>query len=128
MKQIDENVKKNNNNFKKCNTNRNNLTLSVSDNEINKLKLKILTQQKTISNTKNSIEKMNTSINKVNELIQSTNLNNSSLDTNKITNALAECKSVVQNLSKGLNTEANKTITNINPKTPIFKKIKKIKY
>ena len=113
MKQIDENVKKNNNNFKKCNTNRNNLTLTVSDNEINKLKLKILTQQKTISNTKNSIEKMNTSINKVNELIQSTNLNNSSLDRNKITNALAECKSVIQNLSKGLNTETVKTKINL---------------
>ena len=116
MKQIDENVKKNNinnNNFKKCNTNRNNLTLNISENEINKLKLKIVTQQKTITNTKNSIEKMNTSINKVNELIQSTNFNKNNFDTNKITNALAECKNVVQNLSKGLNTEPGKTRMNL---------------
>ena len=110
MKQIDENVKKgnlinNNNNLKKCNTNRNNLT--ISDNEINKLKLKVITQQKTISNTKNSIDKINTSFNKVNELIKSSNFNNSSIDANKIANALDECKNVVQNLSKGLNIEIN---------------------
>ena len=111
MKQIDENVKKSNlinnnsNNFKKCNTNRNNLT--ISDNEINKLKLKVITQQKTISNTKNSLDKINTSFNKVNELLQSTNFNNSSIDASKITNALAECKNVVQNISKGLNMETN---------------------
>ena len=67
----------------------------------------MITQQKTISNTKNSIDKINTSFNKVNELLKSTNFNNSSIDANKITNALAECKNVVQNLSKGLNIEIN---------------------
>ena len=126
LKQIDDNIKNVHpvgGNLKKCNTNRNNLTISVSDNEINKLKLKIVTQQKTISNTKTNIEKMNTSINKVNELLKSTNFNTNKDDANKITNALNECKTAVSNISKGLNTEANKTITNINPKTPIFKKI-----
>ena len=115
MKQIDENVKKININNKKINSNRNNsMTMSVSDNEINKLKLKLITQQKTISNTKSNIEKMNTSINKVNELIKSTNFKNIEFDPNKITNALAECKTVVQNMSKGLNNEVNKTKININ--------------
>ena len=126
LKQIDDNIKNVHpvgGNLKKCNTNRNNLTISVSDNEINKLKLKIVTQQKTISNTKTNIEKMNTSINRVNELLKSTNFNTNKDDANKITNALNECKTAVSNISKGLNTEANKTITNINPKTPIFKKI-----
>ena len=122
MKQIDENVKKvniNSNTLKKCNTNRNNLSISVTDNEINKLKLKIITQQKTISNTKSNIEKMNTSINKVNELLKSYNVNSNKDDTNKITNALAECKTVVANISKGLNTETNKT----NNKSINFKKL-----
>ena len=115
VKQIDDNVKKININNKRFNMNRNNtnnmnnMTISVSDNEINKLKLRIITQQKTISNTKSNIEKMNTSINKVNDLIKSTNFNNNKIDTNKLTNALAECKNVVQNISKGLNTETNKS-------------------
>ena len=110
MKQIDENVKKINiNENKKFNTTRNNLTISVPDNEINKLKLRVITQQKTISNTKNNLEKMNTSINKVNELIKSVSFNNNKVDANKISSALNECKTVVQNLSRGLNTEANKT-------------------
>ena len=115
MKQIDENVKKININNKKINSSRNNsMTMSVSDNEINKLKLRLITQQKTILNTKSNIEKMNTSLNKVNELIKSTNFKKTEFDPNKITNALAECKTVVQNMSKGLNNEVNKTKININ--------------
>ena len=76
----------------------------------------MITQQKTISNTKISIDKINTSFNKVNELIKSSNFNNSSIDANKITNALAECKNVVQNLSKGLNIEINNNNKNKNKK------------
>ena len=115
MKQIDENVKKINlKNRSRYNTTRNNMTLNVTDNEINKLKLKIITQQKTISDTRNNIEKMNSSINKVNELIKTTNFNTNNIDTNKITNALNECKNAVQNMSKGLNTEIQKTNIKMN--------------
>ena len=103
MKQIDENVKKNNLVNKQF-TSRN------SDNEINKLKMKFIT------NTRTNMEKMSTSINKVNELIKSTNFNTNKLDTNIITNALEECQNYVQNMSKGLifETNYNKNNNNIN--------------
>ena len=100
MKQIDENIKKNNLSNKQI-IGRN------SYNEINNLKLKLINQQKTLSNTKSNIDKMSTSFNKVNELIKSTNFTDNKIDTNKITNALAECQNYVQNMSKGLNVEMN---------------------
>jgi len=105
MKQIDENVKKSNFTSKPY-TSRNNMASSVSYNEYNTLKLKLINQQKTINNTKNNMEKMTTSINKFNELLKSTNLNNNNkLYENKITNMMAECQSAVQNVNKGLNIE-----------------------
>ena len=105
MKQIDENVKKSNFTSKPY-TSRNNMASSVSYNEYNTLKLKLINQQKTINNTKNNMEKMTTSINKFNELLKSTNLNNNNkLYENKITNIMAECQSAVQNVNKGLNIE-----------------------
>ena len=109
-KQIDENIKKVNINTK-SNTNRNNMTINATDNEVNKLKLKILNQQRTISNTRSNIEKVNSSIDKVNDLIKSTNFNTNQVDSSKITDTLNECKNIVQKLSKGLNTEGNKIIT-----------------
>ena len=107
MKQIDENIKKNTL-MSKQSISRN------SDSEINKLKLKLITQQKTITNTKTNMDKMNTSINKVNELLKSTNFKTNQCDTNKITDALKECQSYVQNMSKGLNEEMNNNKTNYN--------------
>ena len=105
MKQIDENVKKSNFTSKPY-TSRNNMASSVSYNEYNTLKLKLINQQKTINNTKNNMEKMTTSINKFNELLKSTNLNNNNkLYENKITNMMVECQSAVQNVNKGLNIE-----------------------
>ena len=83
-----------------------------SYNEINNLKLKLINQQKTLSNTKSNIDKMSTSFNKVNELIKSTNFTDNKIDTNKITNALAECQNYVQNMSKGLNVEMNNNKNN----------------
>ena len=83
-----------------------------SYNEINNLKLKLINQQKTLSNTKSNIDKMSTSFNKVNELIKSTNFTDNKIDTNKITNALAECQNYVQNMSKGLNVEVNNNKNN----------------
>ena len=100
MKQIDENVKKNNIGNKQS-ISRN------SDNEIKNLRMKLITQQKTITNTKTNLEKMSTSINKVNELLKSTNFNSNNYDAVKITNALEECQNFVQNMSKGLNVEIN---------------------
>ena len=100
MKQIDENVKKNNIGNKQS-ISRN------SDNEIKNLRMKLITQQKTITNTKTNMEKMSTSINKVNELLKSTNFNSNNYDAVKITNALEECQNFVQNMSKGLNVEIN---------------------
>ena len=117
MKQIDENVKKINITSKKPLSNRYNsisLTKSQNDNEINKLKFRLITQQKTLSNTKSGIEKMNSSINKVNELIKSSNFKNNEFDTIKITSALAECKNVVQKMSRGLKSETNKNKISIN--------------
>ena len=73
MKQIDENVKKSNFTSKPY-TSRNNMASSVSYNEYNTLKLKLINQQKTINNTKNNMEKMTTSINKFNETFFSSNL------------------------------------------------------
>ena len=105
MKQIDENIKKNNLSNKQI-IGRN------SYNEINNLKLKLINQQKTLSNTKSNIDKMSTSFNKVNELIKSTNFTDNKIDTNKITNALAECQNYVQNMSKGLNVEVNNNKNN----------------
>ena len=105
MKQIDENIKKNNLSNKQI-IGRN------SYNEINNLKLKLINQQKTLSNTKSNIDKMSTSFNKVNELIKSTNFTDNKIDTNKITNALAECQNYVQNMSKGLNVEMNNNKNN----------------
>ena len=105
MKQIDENIKKNNLSNKQI-IGRN------SYNEINNLKLKLINQQKTLSNTKSNIDKMSTSFNKVNELIKSTNFTDNKIDTNKITNALAECQNYVQNMSKGLNVELNNNKNN----------------
>ena len=116
MKQIDENIKKNNLNINKQFISRN------SYNEISNLKLKLINQQKTITNTKTNIDKMSTSFNKVNELIKSTNLTNNIIDTNKITNALAECQNFVQNMSKGLNVEINKNNNNSNDINNILKK------
>jgi hypothetical protein len=117
MKQIDENVKKININNKRILTNRvpsMTLNKSVNDNEINKLKFRLNTQQKTLSSTKNNIKKMNLSINKVDELIKSSNFKTNEIETNKITSALAECKNVVQKMSRGLNTESNKNKISIN--------------
>jgi exonuclease SbcC len=117
MKQIDENVKKININNKRILTNRvpsMTLNKSVNDNEINKLKFRLNTQQKTLSSTKNNIKKMNLSINKVDELIKSRNFKTNEIETNKITSALAECKNVVQKMSRGLNTESNKNKISIN--------------
>ena len=112
-KQIDDNIKKINVNNKN-NTNRNNMTITTTDNEVNKLKLKILNQQRTISNTRSNIEKVNSSIDKVNDLIKSTNFNSNQVDSSKITDTLNECKNIVQKLSKGLNPEGNKiTTTNL---------------
>ena len=108
MKQIDENVKKNNIGNKQS-ISRN------SDNEIKNLRMKLITQQKTITNTKTNMEKMSTSINKVNELLKSTNFNSNNYDAVKITNALEECQNFVQNMSKGLNVEINNK-TNYNKK------------
>ena len=81
-----------------------------------------INQQKTITNTKTNIDKMSTSFNKVNELFKSTNLTNNIIDTNKITNALAECQNFVQNMSKGLNVEINKNNNNANDINNILKK------
>ena len=108
MKQIDENIKKNNLIGNKQFTYRN------SDNEINKLKLKLLTQQKTLVNTKTNMERMSTSFNKVNELIKSTNFNNNNIETNKITNAIAECQNFVKNMSRGLSVDFNNNVNNYN--------------
>ena len=108
MKQIDENIRKNNLNLNKTNITRNSL------NEISNLKLKLINQQKTITNTKTNIDKMSTSFNKVNELIKSTNFTNNNFDTNQITNALAECQNYVQNMSKGLSVEINNNKNNTN--------------
>jgi hypothetical protein len=108
MKQIDENIKKNNLIGNKQFTYRN------SDNEINKLKLKLLTQQKTLVNTKTNMERMSTSFNKVNELIKSTNFNNNNIETNKITNAIAECQNFVKNMSRGLSVDFNNNVNNFN--------------
>ena len=106
MKQIDENIRKNNININKQNISRN------SFNEISNLKLKLINQQKTITNTKTNIDKMSTSFNKVNELIKSSNFTNNNIDTHKITNALAECQNFVQNMSKGLSVEINNNKNN----------------
>ena len=38
--------------------------------------MKLIFQQKTITNTKNNMERMGTSINKINELLKSTKFNN----------------------------------------------------
>ena len=116
MKQIDENIKKNNIGNKQCFSSRN------SDNDINKLKLKLITQQKTIKNTRTNMDKMSTSINKVNELIKSSNFNINNFDTNKITSAIEECQNYVQNMSKGLNEELNLNKTNNNNINDILKK------
>ena len=105
MKQIDENVKQMNiNNKNRCCTNRENMTIEVTDNEINKLKLKINKQHKTISSAKINAEKINTIINKVINLIKNNiNMNSFQTDINKINEALSECKNISQNMSKGLN-------------------------
>ena len=117
MKQIDENVKKININNRKNLTNimpSMTLSKSINDNEIDKLKFRLNTQQKTLSSTKNNIKKMNLSINKVDELIKSSNFKTNEIETNKIASALAECKNVVQKMSRGLNTESNKNKISIN--------------
>ena len=104
MKQIDENVKQMTiNNKNRCITNRENMTIEVTDNEINKLKLKINKQQKAISSAKINIEKINTIINKVINLIKNINMNTFQTDINKINETLNECKNISQNMSKGLN-------------------------
>jgi hypothetical protein len=104
MKQIDENVKQMTiNNKNRCITNRENMTIEVTDNEINKLKLKINKQHKTISSAKLNIEKINTIINKVINLIKNININTYQADINKISEILNECKNISQNMSKGLN-------------------------
>ena len=118
MKQIDENIKKNNLSNKQI-IGRN------SYNEINNLKLKLINQQKTLSNTKSNIDKMSTSFNKVNELIKSTNFTDNKIDTNKITNALAECQNYVQNMSKGLNVEMNNNKNNNNINDILKKSLQK---
>ena len=105
MKQIDENIKKNNISSKQ-------ISSRNSYNEINNLKLKLKKKKKTLSNTKSNIDKMSTSFNKVNELIKSTNFSNNKIDTNKITNALAECQNFVKSMSKGLNVEINSNKNN----------------
>ena len=112
MRQIDENVKKTI--LKKTYTNRNTLNVStvVPDAEVKKLKQRIISQQNTISNTKSKIDKMNMSFNKVNELIKSTNFGNNKMNSNKIVNALEECKNAVKNISKGLDPEVNKETAN----------------
>ena len=107
MKQIDENIKKNN-----LNLSHKQITGRNSYSEINNLKLKLFNQQKTLTNTKSNIDRMSTSFNKVNELIKSTNFTNNKIDTNKITNALAECQNYVQNMTKGLNAEMNNNKNN----------------
>ena len=95
-----------------------------SDNDINKLKIKLITQQKTIINNKTNKDKKSTSINKVNELIRSSNFNINNFDKKIITSAIEECQNYVQNMSKGLNEELNinKTNNNNNNINDIFKK------
>ena len=104
MKQIDENVKQINiNNKNKSSTSRENMTIEVTDNEINKLKLKINKQYKTISSSRINAEKINTIINKVIDLIKNINKKSYQDDVNKISEALIECKNFTQNMCKGLN-------------------------
>ena len=50
----------------------------------------------------------------MNELIKSSNFKNNEFDTIKITSALAECKNVVQKMSRGLKSETNKNKISIN--------------
>ena len=124
-KQIDNNCQKINVN-NKSNSSRNNMTISAADNEVNKLKLKILNQQRTISTTRSNIEKVNSSIDKVNDLIKSTNFKSIQADSSKITDTLNECKNIVQKLSQGLNTEGNKIVTTNLKKGNSNLKIKKV--
>jgi len=110
MKQIDENVKQMNvSNKNRCSTNRENMTIEVTDNEINKLKLKINKQHKTITNTKINVEKINVIINKAIELIKNINMNTYQTDITKISETLNESKIIAQNMSKGLNDVSQKS-------------------
>ena len=117
MKQIDENVKQMNvSNKNRCSTNRENMTIEVTDNEINKLKLKINKQHKTITNTKINVEKINVIINKAIELIKNINMNTYQTDITKISETLNESKIIAQNMSKGLNDVSQKSNLIINLK------------
>ena len=111
MKQIDTNIKKINIK-RKNNNNMNNLSISAnfSDNEISKLKQKIASQQKTINSTKEQVNKMNKNIDKVNEYIKLSSTNNIKLDTNKIYNALGECKNIVKSISNNINKDNSNSL------------------
>ena len=76
--------------------------------------MKLIFQQKTITNTKNNMERMGTSINKINELLKSTKFNNNNYDTVKITFAFEECQNFVKNMGKGLNVDINNNKANYN--------------